>query len=421
MATANELVRKYLNSVGVKDDQIGYDNKRNQVTVGGNDFYQPVKVENGVSYGDTAGLNSAWNTYQQRQGQKTSSDLFNQVSGALTKPWEPEAFSYTPETDPSYQAALRTAQSNAKVATGNAIAGLNARGIDTSTVASDRAAQIEQQSLGNVTDTVLPQLMSQAYNKWATEQGLKQNAQTNWINGLASLLNNQDNRNQNLFNNNIATENAALNKKIANDNAAQGWSAVSGRLLSPQEDWSGLLRQIQNGTAPLSLAGQAAADQKAQQDFNNQLATKQYDEGVRQFGLNYDLQKDGQTNSQNNASFNNDRNTSNDAYNRFVEMWKLTDSAPADYPEYGIKKGDKFPVSSTSGNQASAYDSTVKNIDSMANYQKDFKGNNNLTNAGDVEKAILQSGLSEYEMWQLYNRYGIPWQGDVPKKATTGN
>lgn len=403
MATANELVRKYLNSVGVKDDQIGYDNKRNQVTVGGTDFYQPVKVEKGVSYGDTAGLNNAWNQYQQRQGQAKSNALMGQLSTALANPWTPEQFTYTAEDaekDPAYQAALRTAASNAKVGTGNALAALNARGIDTSTVMGDRAAQIQQQEYGRVTDTVLPQLVSQAYSKWATEQGLKQNAQQSWISGLASLLGNQQGQNQQLIDNAANADAAAMNRKNANLNAALAVGSATGKNVLPQEDWTGLFRQAADGNTPLNLSGMQFSSAEDQRAFTNALSSQEFQENVRQFGLNYALQQAAQLLSQANTNIDNARASSNDAYGRYLDMWQLTGAAPADYPEYGIKKGDPYP-----GAAAAAKTPEYQGLSANQIYDAVKQ---RFTDPSSATGALLNDPTSKEKMYLQVGSAGLP-------------
>jgi hypothetical protein len=78
----------------------------------------------------------------------------------------PAAFSYDANNDPSYQAALRQAQQGAQTATNNAMVSLGSRGIGNSSIAVDRGNQIQQKAIGNVNDTILPQLMSQAYGRY---------------------------------------------------------------------------------------------------------------------------------------------------------------------------------------------------------------------------------------------------------------
>lgn len=102
-----------------------------------------------------------------------------------------------------------------------------------------------------------------------------------------------------------------MQKQAANWTAAQNVWDATGRLVTPQSDWSGLIRQSQDGNVPLTQAAQ-------QQQFNNNLTNEQFayqkardgigdvqwkakfDEDVRQFGLSYGLQ---QLSEQNQAAY----------------------------------------------------------------------------------------------------------------------
>lgn len=53
----------------------------------------------------------------------------------------------------------------------------------------------------------------------------------------------------------------------------------------------------------------------------------------------------------------------------------------------------------------------TKYIDGIAKY--DYS--NKLTNVQNVEDAILLSGLSDWEQYKLYNKYGLKWDDQIPK------
>ncbi|MFC3797896.1 hypothetical protein [Cohnella sp. GCM10012308] len=248
------------------------------------------------------------------------------------------------------------------------------------------------------------------------------------------------------INNNAELDEQALAKEVA--------AARANALIQDQyhQDDMGLqvagLTGTYNGTRTLAgvASDQAAQQQSWSQSFQKEqfayqkardaIADKQYqqqfDENVRQYGLNYGLQKAMQDHqisyddaqlalSQSNTSTDNSRQDTNSTYSRLFDIWQLTGVAPAGLEAFGIAAGTPVKSDTTSsGSKTSAYDTTVKNLDTMAVYKKDDYSNNILQNAKAVETAILQSGLSEYEMWQLYNRYQIPWTGDVPKN-TAGN
>lgn len=348
MATATapsgqQWVRSYLQGLGYNDNQIGYNPASKSVTLGGADFFQPTYTSDGKAYGTTDQLDNAYNTYQYRQGQKSANDLVSRFRAALDKPATPVTpFSYDPESDPEYQAALRTAQSNAKQATGNAIASLNARGIDTSSVASDRAAQIEQQSLGQVTDQVLPQLASQAYTRWLNNENMNYGREQDQLGNLLQLLGITNQQNQQYLDN-------QANQKNANLSAALNVGNTFGRAVTPQSDWSGLFRQATNPSTPLNLAGQ-------QQQFSQDQTTKEFNENARQFGLQYALQKQAQANSMANANADNARQNQSASFQRLTDIWQLTGVAPSGLEAYGVKAGTPLPATGTSSAKPAQYD-----------------------------------------------------------------
>jgi hypothetical protein len=284
---ANIWARQYLRDMGYSDDQIGYDKNRNMVMAGGMDFFSPTVTKNGMAYGTRDQLDNAYQTLKYKQGQKQANELVQRFNAALNKTYTPTPFTYDPNSDPQYQAALQQAQQNAKIATGNAMAALNARGIDTSSVMGDRAAQIQQQSLGQVTSEVLPQLVQQAYNRWANEQAMAYQAQQDEIANLMNALGLTNQMNQQMIDN-------RMNEKNANLNAALAVSDLTGRQITPQSDWGGLFRQAANPNTPLSLAGQQQRFNMDQQQFANDMALREFQENVRQFGLEYALRKAAQ-------------------------------------------------------------------------------------------------------------------------------
>lgn len=98
----------------------------------------------------------------------------------------------------------------------------------------------------------------------------------------------------------LAGQQADMQRQAANWNAAQSVWDASGRLVNPQSDWSGLLRQAQNEKAPLTMAAQQQnfqnqqvleqfAYQKARDSIGDVQWKAQFDENTRQFGLSYAL------------------------------------------------------------------------------------------------------------------------------------
>lgn len=156
-------VRSFFEGNGYKD--VGWNPNSRMVTVGGVDALAPGQSINGTSYASGDALNSALSRVKDREANTKNSDLMTRLEAAMSKPYETPQFNYDPTTDPAYQSALSRAQANAQTASGNAMAELNRRGILNSTITGDRLGQIEQSEYGRVSDTILPQLMTQAYNR----------------------------------------------------------------------------------------------------------------------------------------------------------------------------------------------------------------------------------------------------------------
>ncbi len=163
-------IRKYLTDRGYKDSEIGYDPKRSSVLLKGKDFFHATPQSDNHTYGTADQLDAALGRYRNNGLQdQTFQSLSNLQSRAAQTPFvfqAPQPFSYDPETDPQYQAALRTATQNAQSASNQNMAEMNRRGILDSTITSDRGARIQQQELGKVTDQVLPQLLAQKYRQY---------------------------------------------------------------------------------------------------------------------------------------------------------------------------------------------------------------------------------------------------------------
>lgn len=117
----------------------------------------------------------------------------------------PGSFSYNKDTDPAYQAALAAAQSNIQQGQADTNARLRAAGQGKSSYSESVANQISAKEMGNVSTNVLPQLISQAYQRYADDanrslqlQQLNYGAQQDQIGQLGnlySLYDQQDFRN----------------------------------------------------------------------------------------------------------------------------------------------------------------------------------------------------------------------------------
>jgi len=308
MAVANPTwIREYMKNKGFQDSQIGYDNKRKMVTANGQDFFQADYDKGGKAYGDVSTLDKAYNTYQQNQkkpvttaavtpttvSQPAQPDpwqtkvnaLYDRLDAAANKPFEaykaPAQFQYDPENDPQYQAALNRAKANAATATNNAMVSLGERGIGNSSIVADRANQIQQGELGRVSDTVLPQLMDQAYRRYVDDNN-KQYQQymdqygmyRDSLGDVQNLLSTANNLGQQDIANEYQKWQQRQDEKKSNLDAALRVGDQTGKVIKPTDDWGGLFRQ---GNAPLNLQGQQVSDQKAQQQWENAFNQGQFD------------------------------------------------------------------------------------------------------------------------------------------------
>jgi len=173
-----------------------------------------------------------------------------------------------------------------------------------------RAFEMDQINYGRYRDTIEDQFRRDALD-WQRQMDLA---------NLLGVYNGQQT---------LAGRQAALAERQANLDAALAVGAATGRLVSPQGDWSGLFRQAVNPNTPLNLTGQqfqldrdqliaaltgrlpdgslTVSEQQrlfendlalrefenllAQQRFENDLARRKFEEDVRQFGLQYALNK----------------------------------------------------------------------------------------------------------------------------------
>lgn len=307
-------------------------------------------------------------------------DLLSQMKAIANR--EQSQFSYDPNADPLYQAALKRAQSNIDSGNSATQAELNRRGILNSTITSDRMSELAAQEMGRVETDVMPSLMQQAYQQYMDQEALKQQQFGN-LGALSQSYLGEDQRQfgnrvtegellgnympegaQNAINsilqlkqqaetkgitavekqklsaqadgyraqllsmgidpsayasgvnyNTARTNNAGirtlggqaidLQNKNSNLNAAATYMDATGKVVTPQSDWSGYARQAANPNAQLTQSGQNQAFNQQQVGIDNQFRAEQFAyqkardavadsqwgaqfaENVRQFGLNY--------------------------------------------------------------------------------------------------------------------------------------
>lgn len=223
-----------------------------------------------------------------------------------------------------------------------------------------RAFEVDQSNYGRYRDDINQQFAQDQFG-W---QKLMQEA------GLTGIYNGQ----------------STMAGKQQNLDAALAYSQLTGQVLSPQSDWSGLVRQASSGSAPLSLAGQQAQLQRQQanleaalgvagltgsvvnpqadwsglfrqaaaggngptmaalqQAFQQSMAQQDYNRGVYESDRSYALQANGQNQQNSNSSFG-----------RLVDIWKLTGQAPAGLESYGVQAG--MPYSDGAANKIRTID-----------------------------------------------------------------
>ncbi|MEK5439402.1 MULTISPECIES: hypothetical protein [Paenibacillus] len=264
-------------------------------------------------------------------------------------------YSYNPDADPAYQAALKRAAANIETGNSQAQAEMNKRGILNSTITSDRMGEIASQEMGNVETNIVPQLMQADYQRYLDRINQEQQQFSN----LGSLANTSFSEDQRAIDN--TNTRAGLTGYLSGGEEAQGLvsqllnlkqqaetkgiTAAERNKLSNQADGiRAMLSQmgvdasqyaagVNYNTASQvtpnirTLAGQESDRAANAQTFNQNLATRQqdtsekqynesfayqkardaisdkqwktkFDEDVRQYGLNYGLQSLAQENDQ---------------------------------------------------------------------------------------------------------------------------
>jgi hypothetical protein len=168
----------------------------------------------------------------------------------------------------------------------------------------------------------------------------------------------------------------------------------------------------------------SGTQQAKQQDFTNNLNTKQFNYGVGQDKIKNGqwqqefTQRANQDGLQNAISWFN-ANTSrasqsnasgNESFNRLQDVWAATGKAPAGLESYGVKQGDPYKPEVAASLKPETADSMRTYFDSMI--QRDDKGS--ITNTTALESSIMNSPVSDYDAYQLYLRYGLSWNGPIP-------
>lgn len=162
-------IRRFLNDQGYNDNDIGYNN--GTVTLRGRSFMNVTPQADGSTYASPTALQSALQGFNASGRNSTlNNTLDNLGTNVNAKPFEfkqqQQPFSYDPNNDQAYQAALKSAQFNIQQSQGNTLANLLAHGQGNSSYAATAAQQIANQGMNNVSQNILPQLIQQAYQRY---------------------------------------------------------------------------------------------------------------------------------------------------------------------------------------------------------------------------------------------------------------
>jgi hypothetical protein len=376
----NVWVREYLRSQGYNDDQIGWNQNTGAVTLNGQIFYKP-SAENAVggkAYGTLDELNQAMNNYrmnqlygqmynqatQQKPYNPQDSPYYNQINNLISQLQSRanQPFVYDPASDPAYQAALNQANRNAELASRSAMEDLNERGILNSTVTSDRLGQIRQDAMSYVSDTVLPQLMQQAYNR--EQQGI-----ANLMNVLGALQQQQ-----------------GFQEGVRQFDVSRGDNLLNNviNMLQQQQSFNEGVRQFnQNFNENQRQYNEQFAYQQLRDQIKDKQWQQQFDEDVRRFGLNYALDRQIQLGnlSARQAEIALSRNQQN--LNNLFNVWEMTGSAPAGLERFGVQAGTPLPSAQSQNNK-------ISDRESASNYYEILSVINNNAETKEQALAYLQ-------------------------------
>lgn len=174
----------------IKDRQAaGQDVSAQQKYLTSNLGYKAPSAPSAPSASSGAALSN--NTVTPNTNSQVSNELMNSIREMAQRQSQP--FSYDPNSDPNYQAALQRARSNIDQGNSAAQAEMNRRGILNSTITSDRMGEIASNEMGRVETDVLPQLMQAAYQRYQNDQAQQQQQLSNLMN-TAQMYINEDQR-----------------------------------------------------------------------------------------------------------------------------------------------------------------------------------------------------------------------------------
>lgn len=415
-------IRDYLRSRGLNDNEITYDN--GTVYAKGRRFIDATPQSDNKTYADSRTLDNAYGDYDVRdqlaqlrtratQPNQQLTSMQQAIQERINRPVQ--QFSYNAETDPQYQAALRTAQQNAQTAGNNAMVALGSRGIGNSSITSDRVAQIGNREMGRVTSEVLPQLLNQAYQRYMGQQQLENQQLGNMMNAYRmysdqdqqqfgnslQALQAQNQYTQQQFANDRAVAQERRQNKLDNESVAQWYSQQYGVPIDAKEDWKLVEEQVK-GLTPLAM--QQYLQQKAMQEAG---LTGSYNGNPTMAKLAQDFnQKQAMEQlaiSRMNAgtSAMSARNSAGNArMNQLLDIYRATGRAPSGLETYGVQPGTAYynPNQSASKVNTNQFEAEViANLNKMTPEQQQ--------RFFDDEAATLINSVGLSGMNKIYNQY----------------
>ncbi|GKU76838.1 hypothetical protein [Paenibacillus sp. L3-i20] len=310
MATISENQRKYLTAMAAGK------NEKGQAAGSGQQAWAKSQLANSTSPNNTTQSASTFTQPESRTNQTLN--RINELANAQPFQYQaPAAFTYDQNSDPAYQAALASARSNITQQQADTNAHLRAGGQGKSSYSESVANQIGAKEMGRVSTDVLPQLINQAYQRHADNanrdmqiQQANYGAQQDQVTNLARLYGMQD---QQDFANPMAE--AQLTGQYLSGEARQYIDAING--LKAQAEAKGTSREAMlgykgqadayrnalqglgvdpslfgsdvNRSTAMQNANRAGVQTMAAKDqnFGQDMATKQYDRGVLENDRNY--------------------------------------------------------------------------------------------------------------------------------------
>lgn len=304
-------------------------------------------------------------------------------------------FSYDPNTDPKYQAMQALAKQRAGVASQSAMEDLNSRGILNSSVTASQLGQIQQNAEQEAL-SYIPQYealarqdyrdrVADALNMYTTYKGADDTAYNRQQDskkfaideaGVTGLYKGQKTSAQA-----DSDRKYALEKANSDLNKTQIYAQLTGYMPDGKRTTAQQQQELQNlwtvadrtGTIPDKLADLYGLEHGTQT------------QDAYQFAQNLQLNRDQM--AQGNSQFWANYNQNDSQFKQTLEDKNKTDLPTAE--------------------------STAKFTDSIVQRDPDT---GQITNQDALASIITNSGLDTYNMWLMYQRYGIPWNAEVPTK-----